>query len=259
MTARSGIGYADLVFETYQDSKTLPKFDGGGRTQPDHPVRRAPARPAGHSLADLLKLRMAERASGRSARHGSRGYVTERLAHRLDPQFLGLSRRIPQPRDGATPSPSHRFSTSSRTIIAASSTNSAQLTLRDLLGESYGDRERFYKMQPYIIALYTAQGHSDALERPGIRRKLGRAGLGHRTQPVRASAALGVLLRCGGQGARAAAPPHGLPPAQPPRPAEPRLFLSTTSTKRTSRKGSSPIAAKRLRPARCPRKISSSS
>lgn len=33
-----------------------------------------------------------------------------------------------------------------------------QLRLRDLLGEFYGDRQRFYKMQPYVIALYTAKG-----------------------------------------------------------------------------------------------------
>jgi hypothetical protein len=33
-----------------------------------------------------------------------------------------------------------------------------ELGLRDLLGEAYGDRGRFFKMQPFIIALYTGKG-----------------------------------------------------------------------------------------------------
>jgi 1,4-alpha-glucan branching enzyme len=33
-----------------------------------------------------------------------------------------------------------------------------ELGLRDVVGEAYGNRERFYKEQPYVIGLYTGKG-----------------------------------------------------------------------------------------------------
>ena len=55
-------------------------------------------------------------------------------------------------------SPSRRFNTSSCTYHPRFINQFGQLQIRDLLGQFYGDRARFYKMQPYVIALYMAKG-----------------------------------------------------------------------------------------------------
>ena len=153
----SGVGYAALVFETYQHSKALPKFavpDGRSRI-----IQCAEHLPDPQGILSQTYSNCAwQNGLLDEARGMARGrYVTERLAHCLDPQFLGYPTEYRNPATGdAFPVAPFQYIEShdhGRFINQC-----AELGLRDLLGEPYGDRGRFFKMQPFIIALYTAKG-----------------------------------------------------------------------------------------------------
>jgi 1,4-alpha-glucan branching enzyme len=151
----AGQGYADLVYQTYQHATTLPKFQtpgGGSRIIQcaEHLPDAAGIMVQTHSNCawqNGLLDRAREMARG--------GYVTERLAHQLDPEFLGYPTTHTAAGDIFPVAPfqyveSHdhgRFVNQFGTV-----------ELRDLLGERFGNREHAYKMQPYAIALYTAKG-----------------------------------------------------------------------------------------------------
>jgi 1,4-alpha-glucan branching enzyme len=137
-----GQGYADLVYRTYHHSKSVPRFQaGGGRSRiiqcAEHLPDAAGILSQTHSNCawqNGLLDRAREMARG--------GYATERLAHQLDPEFLGYA-----PFQYFESHDHGRFINQFGTV-----------NLRDLLGERYGNRDRFYKVQPYVIALYTAKG-----------------------------------------------------------------------------------------------------
>jgi maltooligosyltrehalose trehalohydrolase len=75
-----GVGYASLVYETYQLTKTKlagppshwSRFDGAGRTVGLDPVRRAAGRPRRDPADDVLQLHVAERHVRRGPVGGAR-------------------------------------------------------------------------------------------------------------------------------------------------------------------------------------------
>jgi 1,4-alpha-glucan branching enzyme len=153
----AGVGYANLVFNTYQDSKTLPKFQG--------PNNRSLIIQCAENLPDPQGIvsqtysnctwqnALLDEADGMARG----GYATERLAHRLDPEFSGYPSeyRNPPASDAFPVAPFQYFeSHDHRRFI----NEFGEVGLRDLLGEAYGDRGRFFKVQPFIIALYTGKG-----------------------------------------------------------------------------------------------------
>lgn len=150
-----GQGYADLVYQTYQHSKTLPRFQTpSGRSKIIQCAEHLPDAPGVLSQTHsncAWQNGLLDRARD-MARSGT---VNPGLAHQLDPSFLGYPSEHSASGDVFPVAPfqyleSHdhgRFINQFGTI-----------SLRDLLGERFGNRERFYKVQPYVIALYTAKG-----------------------------------------------------------------------------------------------------
>ena len=150
-----GQGYADLVYRTYQHSKSVTRFQAaGGRSRI---IQCAEHLPDARGIMSQTHSNCAwQNGLLDRAREMARGnYVTERLAHQLDPEFLGYPTEHTAAGDVFPVAPFQYLESHdhSRFINQFGTVN-----LRDLLGERYGNRDRFYKMQPYVIALYTAKG-----------------------------------------------------------------------------------------------------
>lgn len=150
-----GQGYADLVYRTYQHSKTIARFqDPNGRSRIIQCAEHLPDAPGilrnTHSNCawqNGLLDRAREMARG--------GFVTERLAHQLDPEFLGYPSEHNAGGDVFPVAPFQYLESHDheRFINQFGATST-----RDLLGERFGNRDRYFKVQPYVIGLYTAKG-----------------------------------------------------------------------------------------------------
>jgi 1,4-alpha-glucan branching enzyme len=153
----TGQGYANLVFRTYQDSKSLPRFDaGGGRSTIIQCAEHLPD--AAGILANTYSNCAWQNGLLDRARDMARwNYVSEEFAHRLDPEFLGF------PNEYRNPATGESFPVAPFQYIESHDhprfiNQIGQVGLRDLLGQFYGDRDRYFKMQPYVIAMYTGKG-----------------------------------------------------------------------------------------------------
>lgn len=153
----TGVGYANLVYRTYQSSTTIPRFQAsGGRSRIIQCAEHLPD-PKG-ILSQTYSNCCWQNGLLDEARNMARfHYVNERFAHLLDPGFLGYPEDYKNPATGeALPVAPFQYVEShdhSRFI-----TQFGEEDLRDLLGQPFGNRDLFYKMQPYIIALYTGKG-----------------------------------------------------------------------------------------------------
>jgi 1,4-alpha-glucan branching enzyme len=150
-----GQGYAELVYRTYHHSKSIAKFQtASGASRLIQCAEHLPDAPGIMSQTHSncawqngLLDRAREMARG--------GYVTERLAHQLDPEFLGYPTEHTAAGDIFPVAPFQYVESHDHSRFI---NQFGTVTLRDLLGERYGNRDRYVKMQPYIIALYTAKG-----------------------------------------------------------------------------------------------------
>jgi 1,4-alpha-glucan branching enzyme len=152
----AGQGYADLVHRTYQHSKTLPRFQAGERSKIIQCAEHLPD-PMG-VISQTYSNCCWQNGLLDRARAMARGNdVSEHFAHLLDPEFLGYVSEYHNPTTGESfPVAPFQYleSHDHRRFI----NEFGLISLRDLLGEPYGNRDLFYKMQPYIIALYTGKG-----------------------------------------------------------------------------------------------------
>jgi 1,4-alpha-glucan branching enzyme len=150
-----GQGYADLVYRTYQHSKTIARFQAAaGRSKilqcaehlPD-PIGIVSRTHSNCAWQNGLLDRAREVAHGRP--------VNQDLARQLDPQLLGYpSEHV----DGGDVFPVAPFQYLESHDHSRFINQFGELNLRDLMGERFGNRDTFYKVQPYVIALYTAKG-----------------------------------------------------------------------------------------------------
>jgi 1,4-alpha-glucan branching enzyme len=153
----TGQGYANLVYRTYQDSKVITRFDTGiGRSKIIQCAEHLPD-PIGILSQTYSNCAWQNGLLDRSRDMARWNYVSEQFAHLLDPEFLGYPNEF---RNSAT---GESFPVAPFQYIESHDhprfiNQFGQLQLRDLLGEFYGNRSRYYKMQPYVIALYTAKG-----------------------------------------------------------------------------------------------------
>ncbi|MDX0586888.1 alpha-amlyase [Sinorhizobium medicae] len=151
----AGQGYADLVYRTYQHSKSITRFQAAtGHSRiiqcAEHLPDAAGIMAQTHSNC-AWQNGLLDRAR-ETARGGS---VTERLAHQLDPEFLGYPSEHTAGGDTFPVAPFQYLESHDHGRFI---NEFGTMNLRDLLGERYGNRDRFYKMQPYVIALYTGKG-----------------------------------------------------------------------------------------------------
>lgn len=151
----AGQGYADLVYRTYQHSKSITRFQAAtGHSRiiqcAEHLPDAAGIMAQTHSNC-AWQNGLLDRAR-ETARGGS---VTERLAHQLDPEFLGYPSEHTAGGDTFPVAPFQYLESHDHGRFI---NEFGTMNLRDLLGERYGNRDRFHKMQPYVIALYTGKG-----------------------------------------------------------------------------------------------------
>jgi 1,4-alpha-glucan branching enzyme len=152
-----GPGYPELVYRTNQHSLTLPKFQGGdGRSSLIQCAEHLPD-PIGILSQTYSNTAWQNGLLDRARETAAGGAVTEGLAHQLDPEFLGY------PTEYRDPSSGYRMPVAPFQYVESHDHARFINTFgtrgpRDLLGEAYGDRSRYYKVQPYVIALYTAKG-----------------------------------------------------------------------------------------------------
>jgi 1,4-alpha-glucan branching enzyme len=153
----TGQGYANLVYRTYQDSKALARFEGGnGRSKIIQCAEHLPD-PIGILSQTYSNCAWQNGLLDRASDMARWNYVSEQFAHQLDPEFLGYPNAFRNPATGDS-FPVAPFQYIESHDHPRFINQFGQIQLRDLLGEFYGDRSRFYKMQPYVIALYTAKG-----------------------------------------------------------------------------------------------------
>jgi 1,4-alpha-glucan branching enzyme len=158
-----GPGYADLAYRTYQDSLKIPRFQPPG-------LRGGPARSTLIQCAEhvedprkILGTTYSNCCWQDELMHKARdmakwNYVNQAFAHLLDPELNHYPAEYKNPESGETfPVAPFQYleSHDHRRFV----NHFGELDVRDVLGERYGDRNRFYyKEQPYIIALYTGKG-----------------------------------------------------------------------------------------------------
>ncbi len=151
----AGQGYADLVYQTYQHSKSLAKFQGpGGRSRIIQCAEHLPDA-AGIMVQTHSNCAWQNGLLDRAREMARGGYVTERFAHQLDPEFLGYPTEHAAAGDIFAVAPFQYLESHDHSRFV---NQFGTVNLRDLLGERYGNRDHAYKMQPYVIALYTAKG-----------------------------------------------------------------------------------------------------
>jgi 1,4-alpha-glucan branching enzyme len=152
-----GQGYANLVFRTYQASKAHARFDGGnGRSRIIQCAEHLPD--AAGIMSQTYSNCAWQNGLLDKARDMARwNYVDADFAHRLDPEFLGYPAEFQNPANG------DRFPVAPFQYLESHDhprfiNQFGEVQFRDLIGEFYGKRQSFHKMQPYVIALYTAKG-----------------------------------------------------------------------------------------------------
>lgn len=152
-----GQGYAELVFRTYERSRTLARFDGGGGRSLIIQCAEHLPDPAGILARTYTNCAWQNGLLDAANRAAAEGRAGEDFAHQLDPEFLGYPSEYRNPGDG-TVFPVAPFQYLESHDHERFINRFGTLPMRDLLGEAFGDRSRFYKVQPFIIALYTAKG-----------------------------------------------------------------------------------------------------
>jgi 1,4-alpha-glucan branching enzyme len=156
----AGNGYANLVYRTYNDSLdflAFPRFDGGnGRSKIIQCAEHLPDAP-GILRETYSNCAWQNGFLDRTRDMARWNYVSEHLGHLLDPEFLGYPSEYRNPVTGDT-FPVAPFQYLESHDHPRFINQFGHIDTRDLLGELYGDRDRYFKMQPYVIALYTAKG-----------------------------------------------------------------------------------------------------
>ncbi|MDY6930555.1 MAG: alpha-amylase family glycosyl hydrolase [Halobacteriota archaeon] len=153
-----GNGYASLVYNTYQYSKDIPRFsfDEGGYSRIIQCAEHLPD-PQGiisntYSNCCWQNLFMDEAIS---MAHGN--HFNEKFAHLLCHVSPNYSYEY------HNPSNDERFPVNVLQYIETHDhsrfiNNYGLVDETDALGLKFGDRGKWYKLQPYVIALYTCQG-----------------------------------------------------------------------------------------------------
>lgn len=151
----TGPGYARLTYETYQHSKTIARFaDPAGHSRIIQCAEHLPD-PRGVLRTTYSNTAWSNELMDKTADTAIWNYVDERLAHLLDPQLTGYPIHYSNAGDSFPVAPFQYIETHDNPRQLA---RIAPSGVRDLIGETYGDRSQFYRLQPYAIAQLTAKG-----------------------------------------------------------------------------------------------------
>lgn len=154
----TGNGYAALAYATYQFSKTgFPRFqDPSGHSRLIQCAEHLPD-PKGILRNTYSNTCWQNQLMDKAADTAIWRYVDANLALLLDPEFIGYPSNYQNAAAGDSfPVAPFQYleQHDNRRLIARIAPSSET----DLLGEPYGERNNFYRVQPYAIALMTGKG-----------------------------------------------------------------------------------------------------
>jgi 1,4-alpha-glucan branching enzyme len=150
-----GDGYAYLTYHTYQHSKGISRFqDPEGFSRIIQCAEHLPD-PKGIlrdtysncSWQNILMDKAFDTAHWR--------YIDQYFAFMLDPELIGYPSLHSNAVDRFPVAPFQYIETHDNPRFLA---RIAKTAVKDLIGEPLGDRSQFYRLQPYVIALYTGKG-----------------------------------------------------------------------------------------------------
>ncbi|HVS38862.1 MAG TPA: alpha-amylase family glycosyl hydrolase [Gemmataceae bacterium] len=151
----TGPDYADVVYQTYQDSLTIPRFaDAAGYRRIIQCAEFIDAHPEIILQQTYSNCTWQDNLLNKAADMAQWSYVDDVFAHLLDPPFVGY----PDSRDfNGVPGPTAPFQyiDSHDHSCFVSNFGLAAANAGDF---PLGDRGQYFRLQPYAIALYTCQG-----------------------------------------------------------------------------------------------------
>lgn len=149
-----GVGYARLVYDTYGLSQGVARFQGPGRSLIIQCAEHLPDAPG--ILAQTYSNTAWQNGLLDRAAALAWGESFADFAHQLDPQFMGYPSDYHNSNGDTHPvAPFQYIETHDHSRLIS---RIAPGIVRDLLDQPYGDRSRFYRLQPFVIALYAAKG-----------------------------------------------------------------------------------------------------
>jgi 1,4-alpha-glucan branching enzyme len=152
-----GQGYSWLVYNTYQYSKAISRFkDPTGFSRIIQCAENLPD-PKGILSKTYSSCCWQNQLMDKAADTAYYRYMNPGFAFLLDPEFIGYPTKYDNPATGET-FPVAPFQYIESHDNPRFITRLAPSALLDLLGNRYGDRSKFYSVQPYVISLYTAKG-----------------------------------------------------------------------------------------------------
>jgi len=154
----AGNGYAALTYATYQFSKVgFARFqDSSGYSRIIQCAENLPD-PKGILRTTYSNCCWQNQLMDKAKDTAIWRYVDANLAFLYDPEFIGYPSVYANPSAGDT-FPVAPFQYLEQHDNPRLITRLAPSTLTDLIGTPYGDRSSFYRVQPYVIALYTGKG-----------------------------------------------------------------------------------------------------
>jgi 1,4-alpha-glucan branching enzyme len=157
----TGVGYADLVFRTYQlasDLASFPRFDSAddGRSLIVQCAENLPD-PRGTLSTTYSNTAWQNELFDRAREQVRSPVALTAFAHLLDPGLVGYPDEYRNPAaDDVLPVAPFQYleSHDHGRFVAEFGTE----PITDVQWQPYGDRSRWAKTQPYVVALYTAKG-----------------------------------------------------------------------------------------------------
>jgi 1,4-alpha-glucan branching enzyme len=153
----TGVGYASLVYNTYEFSKTIPRFhDPAGFSRIIQCAENLPD-PKGILSRTYSNTCWQNSLMDKAADTSIWNYIDPNFAFLLDPVFSGYPATYQNPATG------EQFPVAPFQYIESHDNPSflariAPSSVKDLLGQPYGSRSKFYRVQPYVIALFAGKG-----------------------------------------------------------------------------------------------------
>lgn len=150
-----GDGYAALVHRTYQHSRAIARFAGDGRSRIIQCAEHLP------DARGILRTTYSNTAWQNGLLDEAGAQVGQPIrvsfAHQLDPELIGYPSeyRNDAAGDAFPVAPFQYFESHDHSRFI---TRFGTVPGADLLGQAFGNRDLFYKTQPYVIALYTGKG-----------------------------------------------------------------------------------------------------
>jgi len=154
-----GDGYARLVFDTYRMTQGVPRFDAGGAQARSRIIQCAEHLPDARGILRQTYSNTAwQNGLLDAAQDAAWGGSLTALAHQLDPELIGYPREFSNPATGESlpVAPFQYLDSHDHSRFISRIAPGARE--RDLLDQPLGNRDRLFRVQPFVIALYAAKG-----------------------------------------------------------------------------------------------------